>query len=70
MAVCWAITVTGCPAISIPAGFTQQGLPIGVQIVGPRGQDKRLIDIAHVLEQANPHALKRPQPIEKAQEKR
>lgn len=68
MAVCWAITVTGCPAISIPAGFTQQGLPIGVQIVAPRGQDKRLIDIAHVLEQANPHALKRPQPIERAQE--
>jgi amidase len=60
MAVCWAITVTGCPAISIPAGFTQEGLPIGVQIVAPRGQDKRLLDIAHTLERSTQYGSQRP----------
>ena len=35
MAACYAITVTGCPSISVPAGFTPDGLPIGIQIVAP-----------------------------------
>jgi amidase len=37
MAVCCMISVTGLPAISVPGGFTQNGLPIGVQIVGKPG---------------------------------
>ena len=32
MALCYAITVTGCPSISIPSGFSKDGLPIGIQI--------------------------------------
>ena len=40
------ITVTGCPAISVPAGFTPSGLPVGVQLVGPHGSDRRLLEIA------------------------
>ncbi|MFT4561186.1 MAG: amidase [Gammaproteobacteria bacterium] len=60
MAVCWAITVTGCPAISIPAGFTPDGLPIGIQIVAPRGRDRELLEVAYVLEQATQHGLRQP----------
>ncbi len=60
MAVCWAITVTGCPAISVPAGFTPAGLPIGVQIVGPRGQDRAVLEVAHAFEQSTRHGLRRP----------
>ncbi|MFT4582362.1 MAG: amidase [Gammaproteobacteria bacterium] len=60
MAVCWAITVTGCPAISIPAGFTPDGLPIGIQIVAPRGRDRELLEVAHILEQATQHGLRQP----------
>jgi amidase len=39
----YAITVTGCPAISIPCGFTGSGLPVGIQIVGkPHGEEALL----------------------------
>ena len=40
------ITVTGCPAISVPAGTTRDGLPVGVQIVAAHGADRRLLEIA------------------------
>ncbi len=44
------ITVTGCPAISVPAGTTRDGLPVGVQIVAPHGADRRLLEIAAAFE--------------------
>ncbi|MDH2415182.1 amidase [Nocardioides sp. CER19] len=46
------ITVTGCPAISVPAGTTPDGLPVGVQIVAPHGADRRLLEIAAAFEEA------------------
>jgi amidase len=46
------ITVTGCPAISVPAGLTPDGLPVGVQIVAPHGADRRLLEIAAAFEEA------------------
>jgi amidase len=48
----YLITVTGCPAISVPAGRTPDGLPVGVQLVGPHGQDRRLLEIASAFEAA------------------
>jgi len=44
------ITVTGCPAISVPAGTTRDGLPVGVQIVAPHGADLRLLEVARAVE--------------------
>lgn len=46
------ITVTGCPAISVPAGTTPDGLPVGVQIVAPHGADRRLLEVAAAFETA------------------
>jgi len=46
----YVITVTGCPAISMPAGETGDGLPIGVQIVAPFGADRRLLEVAAAFE--------------------
>ena len=60
MTVCCAITVTGFPAISVPAGFTKSGLPVGLQIVGkPRG-DLALLRLAGAFEAATEYYKIRP----------
>jgi amidase len=50
MQSCTDITVTGCPAISVPAGFTPEGLPVGLQLVARPGADLLLLQIAHALD--------------------
>jgi amidase len=52
MRSCYVITVTGCPAISVPAGVTATGLPVGVQIVAASGRDRRLLEVAAAFESA------------------
>jgi len=42
--------ITGHPAITIPCGCTVEGLPIGAQLVGPRGDTRALLDVAESLE--------------------
>ena len=49
---CSRITVTGHPAISIPAGFTPAGLPVGPQLVGRHLEERRLLAVAAALEEA------------------
>ena len=48
----YLITVTGCPAISLPAGSTPDGLPVGIQVVAPHGAERRLLEIAAGFERA------------------
>jgi len=60
MGVCYAITVTGCPAISMPAGFSATGLPVGIQIVGPRWKDFEVLQLAHAFETATAFWRRRP----------
>jgi amidase len=52
MESCWAISVTGAPAISVPAGFTDEGLPVGLQLVGRPGDDLPLLRAAAAFEAA------------------
>jgi amidase len=54
------ISVTFCPAISVPAGFTAEGLPVGLQIVGRRRDDLGVLQIAHAFEQATGFGRTRP----------
>jgi amidase len=44
------VTVTGCPAISVPGGTTRDGLPVGVQLVAAHGADRRLLEVAAAFE--------------------
>jgi aspartyl-tRNA(Asn)/glutamyl-tRNA(Gln) amidotransferase subunit A len=44
--------ITGMPAISIPCGFTREGLPVGMQLMGPRWGEARLLAIALAYEEA------------------
>ena len=60
MTVCCAISVTGLPAISVPAGFTSTGLPVGLQIVGKPQGDLELLRIAYAFEQATLHHQRQP----------
>jgi amidase len=52
MRSCYYISVTGLPAISVPAGFTDDGLPVGLQIVGRHRDDVGVLQMAHAFEQA------------------
>jgi amidase len=52
MASAYLISVTGLPAISVPAGFTPDGLPVGLQLVGRRRADWQLLSMAHAFEAA------------------
>ena len=54
------ITVTFCPAISVPAGFTPEGLPVGIQIVGRYRDDLGVLQMAHAFEQATLFGHRRP----------
>jgi amidase len=54
------ITATLSPAISMPAGFTPEGLPVGLQIVGRARDDRGVLEIAHAFERATGIGARRP----------
>jgi amidase len=60
MRSCWYITFLANPAISVPAGFSAAGLPVGLQIVGRHRADWTVLQLAHAFEQATGHGKRRP----------
>jgi amidase len=60
MKACWYISATGNPAASVPAGFTPEGLPVGIQIVGRDKQDFHVLQLAHAFERATKAGRRRP----------
>ena len=56
----YPFNLTGHPAVSVPAGWTDDGLPVGLQIVGPRNGDAAVLRAAAAFEEARPWAHRRP----------
>jgi amidase len=64
MRSCWYITLMSNPAISVPAGFSATGLPVGLQIVGRHRDEWSVLQLAHAFEQATRHGRRRSSVIE------
>ena len=60
MSSCAFISVLGRPAVSVPCGFTDDGLPVGVQIVGPQQDDFGVLQLAHAFERSSGFGRRRP----------
>ena len=60
MAFTFPFNLTGQPAASVPCGWTREGLPIGLQIIGRRFDDVTVLQAAATFEEASPWAQKRP----------
>jgi len=61
MASCYLISATGLPAVSVPAGFTAGGVPVGLQLVGRRRGDWDLLAVARAFESASGYAARVPE---------
>lgn len=56
-------SLIGLPVVNLPVGFGENGLPMGVQLIGPRGADGRLLQIAQAWHDAADWPARRPPPI-------
>ena len=57
------VNLAGIPAMVVPCGFSREGLPIGLQIIGKHFDEGRLIRVAYTFEQRTDFHLKRPAPV-------
>jgi len=63
MEVVVAGSLSACPVINVPAGFSAAGLPMGLQIIAPMRQELRLLQLANAYEQASGWTLGRQPPL-------
>ena len=54
-------TLAGCPVVNVPAGFDQQGRPMGMQFIGPTGEDSKVLEFALAYEASVDHLQRKPQ---------
>src|SRR5215831_11401908 len=60
MEVMIPVTMSGCPALNVPAGFNDKGLPFGLQIVGPNHTERACLELAHAYDEATRWVEKHP----------
>ncbi len=63
MEVAVPVTMSGCPALGVPAGFNEQGLPMGIQIVAPNHAEMSCMQLAYAYDQETQWVMKRLPPI-------
>jgi amidase len=63
MKVVLPVTMSGCPALAVPAGFDARGLPMGLQIVGPNRSEFACLQLAQAYDQASGWVAKHPPPL-------
>ena len=56
----YLISATGCPALSVPGGFTAGGLPVGLHVIGPHRADLAVLQVGYAFEQATRYGTRRP----------
>jgi len=61
MKSCYYISTVGNPSISVPCGFTPEGLPVGLQIVGRHQHEWSVLQMAHAFERATQAGRRHPQ---------
>jgi Asp-tRNA(Asn)/Glu-tRNA(Gln) amidotransferase A subunit family amidase len=59
----WPFNLTGNPTASVPAGYSDDRLPIGMQLIGRRHEDDTVLKASAVFEEAQPWATTRPPPL-------
>jgi amidase len=60
MKSCYLISILENPAISVPCGYTAEGLPVGLQIVGRHRDEWSVLQMAHAFEQATKPTHRKP----------
>lgn len=60
MRSCTLISPTGCPALSVPGGFTDDDLPVGLQVIAAPRADRRVLEVGHAFERATRFGERRP----------
>ena len=63
MEVMVPVTMAGCPAVNVPAGFSTAGLPMGLQVMAPNHGERECLELAYAYDQATRWVEKRPPPI-------
>jgi len=63
MEVMIPVTMSSCPALTVPVGFSESGLPMGLQIVGPNHGERACLQLAHAYDQVTQWVIKRPPPL-------
>jgi amidase len=63
MEVMVTVTMSGCPALNVPAGFNDKGLPMGLQIVAPNHCEQNCLELAYAYDEATRWVEKRPPPL-------